>query len=118
MPVSREFIDYVAELFAPLGRLRSKRMFGGVGVYADELMFAFLVDDVLYLRVDALSEARFREAGAEPFTFAMKDGRQVEISYWRAPEEALEDPDAALSWGRLAVEAALRKRGARTRPKR
>ena len=118
MAVSRDFVDHVGELFAPLGTIRSQRMFSGVGVYADDLIFAFLVDDTLYLRVDPDSEARFREAGTEPFTFAMKDGRQVAISYWRAPEEVLEDPDAAVSWGRLAIEAALRKRAAGARRRR
>ena len=39
---------------------------------------------------------------------------EIRWSYWRAPEEALEDPDAARTWGRLAVEAALRKRGAKS----
>ncbi len=33
--------------------MTSKRMFGGVGLYAGALFFALLAGDVLYLKTDA-----------------------------------------------------------------
>ncbi len=117
MAVSRDFKAYVEELFGALGPVRIKPMFGGAGVYADDLMFALLADDALYLRVDGETEPRFADAGSAPFTYAMKDGREISLGYWRAPDEALEGADEAEPWGRLALEAALRKRAAKA-PKR
>ncbi len=116
MAASADFSAYVAELFASLGALSFKKMFGVVGVYADELMFAIIAQDVLYLRVDEASEAAFRAAGSEPFVYHEKDGREVAMSYWRAPDEALEGPDEAAPWGRMAVDATARKRA--SKPKR
>ena len=78
MAVSRDFVDHVGELFAPLGTIRSQRMFSGVGVYADDLIFAFLVDDTLYLRVDPDSEARFRR---------LAESSPELIAFWRLRPE-------------------------------
>ena len=117
MAVSKDFAAYVEELFAPLGPVRIKSMFGGAGVYADELMFAIIADDVLYLRVDGETEARFRDAGSEPFLYKARDGRDMAMSYWRAPDEALDSPDEAAPWARLSIEAALRKQGSKRKRK-
>ena len=46
------FQDHLAELFAPLGGVVFRRMFGGVGVFRDGLMFALVADDVLYMKAD------------------------------------------------------------------
>ncbi|MEI9963784.1 MAG: TfoX/Sxy family protein [Caulobacteraceae bacterium] len=118
MAVSKAFVAYVQELLAPLGPVRVKSMFGGAGVYADELMFALVFGDDLYLRVDAVTEATFREAGAAPFTYRMKDGREVQMSYWRVPDEALDGPEQAEPWARLALEAAMRHHAAKAKGRR
>jgi DNA transformation protein len=108
--VSEAFADHVRELLSSLGQVRIRKMFGGAGVYLDELMFATIFDDGLYFRVDQETQARFREAGSTPALFRMKDGRELEMSYWSAPEEALESPDEAEPWARLALEAAMRSK--------
>jgi DNA transformation protein len=118
MGVSRDFAAYVQELFAPLGVIRVKQMFGGAGVYADDLMFALIHDDALYLRVDAEIEARFREAGSQPFIYKTKDGAEMSLGYWRAPDEVLESPEEAEPWARLSIEAALRKQRAKPKKKK
>lgn len=43
--------------------LRARNMFGGVGVYSDDLFFALMDDDVLYLKVDDVNRARFEARG-------------------------------------------------------
>ena len=101
------------ELLAGLGSLRVKRMFGGAGVYQDDLMFALIDDDVLYIKADAQSRPAFEAAGSSQFTVEMK-GRTETMGYWRLPAEAADDSDAAQRWARLGLEAALRAR----RPKK
>jgi DNA transformation protein len=44
--------DFIRELFAPFRPTAAKRMFGGIGLYADGLMFGLIFDGVIYLRVD------------------------------------------------------------------
>jgi TfoX/Sxy family transcriptional regulator of competence genes len=47
--------------------LRARSMFGGVGLYAGDLFFALMDDDVLYFKVDDNTRARFEELGMGPF---------------------------------------------------
>ena len=116
MKVSPGFVDHLNDLFGALGAVRVRSMFGGVGVYAGDLMFAFLDhDETIYLRADAETRAAFEAVGSEPFRYPLKTGEEMEIGYWRIPEEALESPEAAAEWGRLALEAALRKRAGKPR---
>ena len=113
MAIDKDFAAYVRELLAPLGPVVVKPMFGGAGVYLDDLIFALLVDDTLYFKVDDQTEAAFREAGSSPFVYRAKDGRQMSMAYWRAPDDALEGPEETGPWARLAYEAALRKKAAK-----
>jgi DNA transformation protein len=110
--VVNEFVEYVRELLAPLGAVRVRRMFGGYGIYHGERMFALVVADVLYLKADAHTAPRFEQRGRSRFAY-IRQGRVVQLSYYSAPEEIFDDPDAALQWARLADSAACRS-GARS----
>jgi DNA transformation protein len=114
--VGQAWIDQAMELLHGLGHLRHKRMFGAVGLYCDEVFFAVLDEEALYLKVDAKTEDRFREAGSEPFTFE-DQGKLVSMGYWRMPETAWDEPEEALSWARLGVDAGLRARAKKAKPK-
>lgn len=105
-----ELVVHACELFAPLGSIRTRAMFGGWGFYCDDLFFAILADETLYLKADAESAARFQAAGGEAFSFTYKDGRHETMNYWTVPEEAMESPGEMMTWGRLALDAAIRSR--------
>ncbi len=42
----------------------------------------------------------------------------MELGYWSVPEDALESPDAAADWGRLALDAAMRKNAGKPRKRK
>jgi DNA transformation protein len=117
MPKCTDFTDWAEEQLAPLGLIRIKSMFGAFGFYADDLFFAIVDDDVLYFKADDINRARFVEAGCEIFRYPMKDGSFNELSYYQAPETALDDQTEMLEWARLGLEAAVRARAAKP-PKR
>ncbi|MFM9860993.1 TfoX/Sxy family protein [Pseudoxanthobacter sp. M-2] len=100
--------DWLHELFSPYGRVGIRRLFGGQSVYLDGLIVAFVADDVLYLKSDAETAPAFDAAGLAAFSYLAKGERRVLTSYRRAPEEALEDPDALRPWVMLAQSAAGR----------
>ena len=97
-----ELVTHATELFAPLGSIRSKAMFGGWGFYCDDLFFALIADDTLYLKADTES--------AEHFRSARKDGRTETMNYWTVPEEAMETPNGMRPWAQRALAAAVRAR--------
>lgn len=105
------------ELLAPLGPIRSRRMFGGYGLYADGLFVAIISSDQLYLKTDDQTRPRFEAAGCEPFRYERRgpDGQVMTASlgYFQPPEEALESVVIMTPWARLAMEASLRSANAK-----
>ena len=100
-------IEYLHDVFESLGRISTRRMFGGYGIYHDGLMFGLYAAGRLYLKTDAQNRPQFIQAGCEPFTFVQR-GKPVKLSYWSAPEVIMDERDQARAWGLSAVEAALR----------
>lgn len=101
-------IDHLLELLEPAGALTARRMFGGWGIYADGRMFAIVVDGELLLKVDAATRARFEGEGCQPFVYHAR-GREIPMSYWTLPAEAMDSAEAMRPWARMALEAAARK---------
>ncbi len=106
--MSSDFIAYLTEVLAPLGSVRSKRMFGGVGIYINNLFCAIIADDCLYFKADDENEAEFVAGKCPPFTYE-KEGVVYAMRYYRAPDEAMDDAEEMLRWARLGLAAALRK---------
>ena len=117
------FHDFVKELFAGLGPISVKRMFGGAGVYCDGLMFGLLADDVIHIKAnDEALKAALRAEGSGPFVWTPQNGprkgEQIDLGYWRLPEAALDDPELAVAWGRKALALARAKAATRKTPKK
>jgi len=108
----RGFLEYLRELFAALGPVTIRAMFGGHGVYFDGRMIALVADQSVYLKVDDETRPRFEAAGSAPFVYAGK-GRAVAMSYWRAPDGAMDAAHDMLPWARLAHAAAVRASAAK-----
>ncbi|WP_290902351.1 TfoX/Sxy family DNA transformation protein [Aquabacterium sp.] len=103
----RAFAEHVVDLLRGLGPVQARAMFGGHGLYLDGLMFALLVDARFFVKVDAETLPVFEAERCPPFVFEAK-GRRVALTYHEAPLEALDQPDVAVRWARLGVEAAQR----------
>ncbi len=108
MVASDGFRELLVELLSPLGRISTRRMFGKTGVFCDGLMFGLVSDDVLYLRVDDLNRTAFAEATAYPPLNDEKQGKVINLAFWRAPERLLDKPDELLELCREALGTAAR----------
>jgi len=97
----------IEELFAPFGPVVIKAMFGGFGVYADELIFAVCAGGEVYLKCDGETRDAFIAAGARPFVYEAR-GKTVALPYYSLSEEAFDDEAALRRWCALALEAARR----------
>ena len=117
MAATDEFTAHCLELLSPLGTPRARRMFGGRGIYVDDLFLALILDERLYLKTDLHNRARFEAAGCEPFRYEAR-GKTQTISYFTAPDDAMESPVLMQPWARLAFEAALRARASKPAPAR
>ena len=115
MVASDGFAEFLREQLSPLGRLTMRRMFGKTGVFCDGLMFGMITDDTLYVRVDDHNRALFKEAEAAPPLNYEKQGRTIDLSFWRVPERLLDEPDELILWARAALGAAGRVAAERER---
>ena len=109
-----ELVHHCLELFAPLGAVRTRRMFGGHGFYIDDLFMALIAGERLYLKVDAQTRPLFEAAGCVPFVYDAA-GKSVSLGYFSAPEDAMESPPLMRPWARHALSAALRAKAAKPR---
>jgi len=101
--------DDIRDLFAGLGPVSIRRMFGGKGIYYDGLIIAVELRGELMLKGDELSAPDLETAGARQWTYVgSRHGKTVSMPYWSVPDGAFDDPDEFTAWARRAYEAALR----------
>ena len=114
MTASAGFIELLEDLLAPLGVISIRKMFGGAGVYADGVVFAFIDRDALFLKTDEAGRTAFEAVGMGPFTYTTKHGPGTLLSYWRMPERLLDEPDEMVEWAKRAIGVARRRAASKT----
>jgi DNA transformation protein len=118
MTASRDFTAFVQDLFAPLGGVSTRPMFGGAGVYSRGVMFGLVYDDTLYLKADADSRKDFEARGSAPFAYQSAQGKLVTTSYWKLPDGVVDDAEDALKWAKTAFGIAKAQKAATPPPSR
>ena len=111
--VDNEFVLTFAEILAPLGAIRIKRMFGGFGLYCDGVFFAIVADDVAYLKGDEQTRKAYDDMGMAPFV--VPSGRAQTLSYFEVPGEWLDNEEQLLEFATLALGAARRSQAQKGR---
>ncbi|MBL0264468.1 MAG: TfoX/Sxy family protein [Leptospiraceae bacterium] len=109
------YLEFVLERLSVAGKVSSKAMFGGHGIYLGDLIFGIVVEGVLYLKVGDSNIKDYIQAGMKPFTYAAKNGKPVSMSYWGLPLDVLESNEDLPKWVGKAIEVA--KSAKITKPK-
>jgi len=104
--VSETYLEYVLEQLAPLGQIKSRRMFGGVGIYIGDLFFALIANNALYFKVDDSNRADYLEYSMKPFR-PFKN-KKASLQYYEVPADVLEDRDLVQKWAQKAIDVASR----------
>ena len=104
----QEFVCHVTELMQSIGPVETRRMFGSHGMFLEGLMFALISKNTLFLKADEETKADFLDLGLEVFAY-QRQGKDMALSYYQAPEEALEHVGEMNVWANKAYGAALRK---------
>ena len=66
MASHQDFVDYVAEQLREAGAIRSRKMFGEYGLDCDEMFFAVICNDQLFVKVTPEGEAAFPDLPKAP----------------------------------------------------
>lgn len=105
MGFTPQFRAEVEDLLGSVVPIRTKAMFGGVGIYSGDMIFAIIAEDKLYLKVDPVNRPMFEQAGMEPF---YPYDSPTPMGYWELPQAAWTDPEELKVWVDSAVGAADR----------
>lgn len=103
-------------LFEQLGRVQSRSMFGGFGLFIEDTMFALVVNNQLHIRADEISIRRFKQLGYQPYVYK-KRGFPVVTKYYAVPEESWETPQRIVEDGKNALAIAKQDRESQAQAK-
>ena len=123
MAVTEDYLAFVLEQFARVAPVTSRRMFGGVGLYADGVFFGVIDNNQLFLRTGSGNVADYEAQGCAPFQPMGPDTKPM--SYHELPAGVLEGVSQLRLWLGKALAAAAtskkptkRKRGRDGSPSR
>jgi TfoX/Sxy family transcriptional regulator of competence genes len=109
-PALKALRDDVVARLDGLSGLRSKGMFGGYGLWAEEGLFFGIVDDGhVYFRTDASTVAGY--AGSSGFRYAADEPESE--TYRSVPAGVLADAAALLGYAEDAVDVTRRAKAAK-----
>ena len=95
------------DLFAGVGPITTRKMFGGLGIYSEGTIFAVVMSDgTLRLKGAGPMAETFDAEGWERWTYTREGSdKMAAMPYWTVPEALLDDPEAASDWARRALAA-------------
>ena len=88
MRVTDGFRTFVLEQLADVESVRARAMFGGVGLYADDVFFGILAANTLYLKVDDSNRGQYEAEGMtafQPYSDRPTTIKPVTMSYYQVP---------------------------------
>lgn len=95
MSISDADIAFAKELFAPLGDVSSRKMFGGICLYLEGEIFALVSKDgQIYLKTQGDMADELAADGT---------GRFHNMPYWGIPDAALDDPEVACQLAKRTI---------------
>jgi DNA transformation protein and related proteins len=108
MAVKDHYLQWVLEQLARAERISSRRMFGAVGLYRDDVFFAIISGDTLYFKVDDATREEYEKRGMRQFR-PYRDRPLVSMNYYEVPADVLEDAEECVAWALRAVAAGIAK---------
>lgn len=103
------FVEYITDILSSIKEVKSRKMFGGHGIYCNGTMFAIIIDNELYFKADNILAEEYKKFDSFPFTYKRED-KTIALSYWYVPSEIIEDIDLLTDWFNKSLKLAQNKR--------
>ena len=92
-PIVEMFMAYLL----PHGPITVRSMFGGYGIFYDKVIFASIVENELYFRVDDKTRRDFEVKGSKQFVYEGVE-KPVAMPYFTLPDSILKNPKTLKEW--------------------
>ncbi len=109
------FKDFVLDQLGGLRGLTCRSMFGGYGLYRDDIFFGIIQKGRLYFKTDEASRDLYRAQGMKPFR---PNARQTLKTYYEVPADIIEDAEQCAAWAAQAAAPPSRTRRITVRNRR
>lgn len=103
--MDKAILKNTLKFFENFGKIKSRSMFGGFGVFCDDAMFALVVNNSLHLRAGKESEIEFKNIGMTPYTYT-KRNFPVNTKYYVIPDLWWEEPNLLMTYAKKALSIA------------
>lgn len=104
MAVSEQTTLFTKDQLADFAEVEMKKMFGGVGIFLDGIMFGMITaKEQFMMRVGEANKQDFEAAGSKPLMHEKKKGS---MPYWEVPAAVAEDRKALKVWATKAYDVA------------
>ena len=104
MSISDADIAFVKDHFAGVGTLTTRKMFGGLSIYADGVIFALIISTgALMIKAKGALASDLAAQGSQQFIHDGKDDKRVAMPYWTLPDPAMDEPELACDWARRSL---------------
>jgi len=104
MSISDADIAFVKDLFSGVGTLTTRKMFGGLAVYADGVIFALILSTgALMIKAKGALASDLAAQGSQQFIHDGKGDKRVAMPYWTLPDAAMDEPELACDWARRSL---------------
>jgi DNA transformation protein and related proteins len=104
--------EFWKDIFSFFGEVTFKKMFGGLSLYHQNIIFAIVTHDTLWLKGDVQIHENLMSEGAKQWVYIHKNTlKTTNMPYYSVPESALDDPDEMAQLAKRAFAAALRVEG-------
>lgn len=107
MPKLNPFVQSVVAQLNHVAPVSARAMFGGYGLYSEEVMFGLIAYDVLYFKVDSVNQQAYLDAESSPFIYQRHD-KAIQMSYYQLPDQVFKDLEQLDSWYEAAHAAGVR----------
>src|SRR3989344_4909785 len=93
--VKNEFAQFIIEQLHHMPALRTRRMFGSVGLYCGEKFFGIISAGRVYFKTHEKNRVDYISAGMGPFRAS---DTQTLVNYYEVPPDIIENPDELSRW--------------------
>jgi len=101
------FKDFVLDQLQEFDAAEARRMFGGFGLYRDEIFFGIVHQGKLLFKIDESSVGEYRQQKMKPFR---PNAKQTLKSYYQVPADVIEDADELREWAVKAIACQTKKK--------
>lgn len=106
MRTKSSLANHVCEQLGFLGRITSRAIFGGIGIFCEERLLGIVIGERLYLHTDKSNIDDYESRGMPQFK-PYPNAFDLTTDHHQVPADVLEDEALLREWGQRALTAAV-----------